>query len=93
MKTREITTRFMRANKTDEVFDMMVEEFGMPEMCNAKIDFNEALFSNGFIYACENGMMPILGSEKETFENTGDQEYHHLIFNEVCYSVFFKEIN
>lgn len=93
METRQINTQFMRANKTDEVFDMLVDEHGMGIMCNHEIDYNEALFSNGFIYACENGMTPILGSHQDTFENKGDEEYHHMIFDGVCYNVFFKEIN
>ena len=92
MTTTDITTRFMRGNKTPEVFEEMSCVYGMGELCNHFIDYDQAIFSDGFISAMENDMMPILGSEKQTGRhNHGDKEYHHLISNDVCYVVYFTE--
>jgi hypothetical protein len=85
----------MDGNKTTEVFELMCEEYGMNAMCcETQFDYEEAIFSNGFIHAMENGMMPILGSEREEHERKrNNEEYHHFIHEGECYVVYFKEIN
>lgn len=91
LNTTNYSTRFMDGNKCDDVFDIMVDNYSMMDVCNSSIDFCEAIFSNGFIFAMENGMMPILGSEMCTFESKHEQEYHHVIFEDKCYVMYFKE--
>lgn len=91
MKTLEITTRFMIANKTDEIFDEMASHYGMDVICSQAVDFEEALFSNGFINAMENDLIPILGSEHLAHEQKSEQEYHHFILNDKCYVIYFEE--
>ena len=90
METTQINTRFMRANRTEDVFDFLAEHYSMAEICADEISYSEALFSNGFIHACENGKMPILGSHDDTSCIKGADEYHHLIYDDKCYVVFFK---
>lgn len=80
----------MDANKTIEVFDIMADYYGMSEVCNDEIDYCDALFSNGFIYAMENGLIPILGSQTTVGGARMYGESHHLIFDGECYLVDFK---
>lgn len=90
MKTTKVHTRFMDGNKTTEVFDILSEHYGMNVVCNHKIDYEAAIFSNGFINAIEDGLIPILGSEHESFKQKQDKEYHHFILNDECYVVYFS---
>lgn len=92
METRKINTRFMQGNKTSEVFDLMADHYGIFEVCESKIDYSEAIFSDGFILAMERDMMPILGSEEISFTGRKYGEFHHLIYNDECYKVYFEEI-
>lgn len=93
MTTRKVTTRFMQGNKTEEVFDILADEYGMGAVCCDEIDWCEAIFSNGFILAMESGMMPILGSQEISIGGRkNDVEFHHIIFNNECYKIYFKEI-
>ena len=91
MTTTTVNTIFMQGNKTDEVFDLLADEYGMGVVCSDEIDWCEAIFSDGFILAVKYGMMPILGShEISTTNRKNDIEFHHIIFNDECYKVYFK---
>jgi len=92
---KKVETRFMRANKDEEtlVFDSLVEENGMSEVCNNKFCYEDALFSNGFVDAFEDGSLPILGSEikaEDWDKRHCGKEYHYAILNDECYVIFFK---
>jgi len=92
MTTQKVKTQFMMGNKTSEVFELMAEKYDWSQLCNHTIEYDQAIFSDGFIAAMERGQMPILGTEKESGTNRhGNQEYHHLIDNDVCYVVYFTE--
>ena len=65
MEVQKINTRFMRGNKTDGVFDLLADHYGMPEVCSNEIDFCECIYSDGFIRAIEqDNLIPVLGSHQ-----------------------------
>jgi|JI6StandDraft_1071083.scaffolds.fasta_scaffold541844_1 hypothetical protein len=89
MSRQSIATRFMRATRTADVFDALVDEHGMGVVCADEIAYDEALFSNGFLSAVDAGRLPILGSHRPSFESKMDQEYHHMIVGDECFAVYF----
>jgi hypothetical protein len=92
IQTTTVNTRFMNANKSDDVIDILEDHYGSSELYNGEIDFCEALFSNGFILAMENGLIPVLGTHELAHKRiNGGQEYHHFIFEDKCYHIFFTE--
>lgn len=83
----------MQGNKTSEVFDLMADHYGMGVVCSDEIDWSEAIFSDGFILAMDSDLMPILGSHEVSLgARKNDTEFHHIIFNDECYKVYFEEI-
>jgi len=93
LKVEQVNTRFMRGNKTSEVFDAVADYYGMGVVCSDEIDYAEAIFSDGFILAMENDLMPIIGSHEVSLQGRkGDVEFHHIIFNDECYKVYFEDI-
>ena len=84
MKTRKTNTRFMVGNIDVEgtIFDIFVNEYGMNEVVNSGIDFDNAIYSDGFISAIENGWLPKL-QLKSSIVKCG--EYHHVIIENECY--------
>jgi hypothetical protein len=91
MEVQKINTRFMQGNKTEEVFDLLADYYGMAEVCNNEIDFCECIYSDGFIRAIEqDSLIPVLGSHQLNEERKTEQEYHHFIYNENCYIIYFN---
>ena len=91
METRKANTRFMNGNIDVEgvIFDLLVDNYGMSEVCNSIISFDEAIYSDGFILAIENGKIPELGIVENCKKNTS-KEYHHVIYNDECYVMYFN---
>lgn len=93
MNTIRVNTRFMQGNKTDEIFDLLADYYGMGAVCSDEIDWCEAIFSDGFILAIKSGLIPILGSQEVSFgARNSDVEFHHIIYNEECYKIYFKKV-
>ena len=92
MKTRNTKTRFMNGNidVDGEVFDILSSEFGMAAVCECEIDFDDAIYSDGFVHAIENGLVPQIDTISKSFESKKEGEYHHLIYNDECYVIYFK---
>jgi len=92
MKTRQVNTRFMQGNLDVEceIFDIMVNEYGMSEVCNSGINFEDAIYSNRFIEAIENGSIPCLELVDNSEMIRGEKEYHHVIIDDVCYKMYFN---
>jgi hypothetical protein len=89
MTRQYIPTRFMRATKTSDVFEALVEEHGMGLVCAHGVDYESALFSEGFMHAIDSGRLPILGTERANSDMKMDQEYHHMIVNGECLVAYF----
>ncbi len=91
MTTKKVDTRFMRGNIDVDgcIFDMLVNQYGMSEVCNSIISFDEAIYSDGFICAIEEGKVPSLEVVENCKKNTS-REYHHVIYNDECYVMYFN---
>ena len=92
MKTRNTTTRFMNGNidVDGEILDILTAEFGMAAVMECEIDFSDAIYSDGFIHAIENGLIPQIDTIAKSFESKKEGEYHHVIYNDECYVIYFK---
>lgn len=94
MRTRKVETRFMSGNIDVDgvVFDILVNEYGMSEVCSSDFDLDNAIFSDGFIKAIERGMIPTLKLHPTDSHRLFNdlKEYHHVIINNECYNVYFK---
>jgi len=91
MKTEKINTRFMQGNKDIdcEIFDIMIDNYGHEKvLLENDINFEDAIYSNGFIHAIENGLIPTL-ELISSIESKRPQEYHHIIINDECYIMYF----
>lgn len=94
VNTRNKQTRFMNGNIDVDgvIFDILVEEYGMSEVCFSDFDTDNAVYSDGFISAIKEGKVPTLElfpTDSHRFYNELE-EYHHVIINEQCYNVYFK---
>jgi hypothetical protein len=92
ISTRKVNTRFMSGNLdiNNDIFYILVDKYGMGKLMNNIIDYNEAIYSDGFIRAIEDGKTPILDSEVESWKPKSGSEYHHLIYDDICYVVYFE---
>lgn len=94
IEVRKVKTRFMNGNLdvNGDIYDYLRGEYGMADMIKNHVDHSEAIYSDGFVNAFNNGRMPILGSEVLSFEpHKRDDEYHHVIVGDNCYRMYFKE--
>lgn len=92
MTTRKVDTRFMRGNIDVDgcIFDILVDNFGMSAVCNSTISFDEAIYSDGFICAIEEGKVPTSLEVIENCKKNTSKEYHHVIYNDECYVMYFE---
>jgi len=92
MKTQKKYTRFMEGNKDvdGEIIDLLYNYYGKT-FFECDIDFDNAIYSNGFIHAIENNLIPEIDSMIPSFESKINKEYHHLIINNECYILYFKK--
>ena len=95
MKTRKINTRFMEGNIDVEgvIYDIVINSIGMSEAMSLGIDFDSAIYSNGFISAINNGLIPDFSTLKISNAHSNslcDTEYHHIIIGDECFVVYFN---
>ncbi len=92
MKTRKTTTRFMNGNidVDGEILDILTAEYGMAVAMECEINFDDAIYSDGFVHAIESGLIPQIDTISKSFERKKEGEYHHLIYNDECYVIYFK---
>lgn len=92
MKTLKKQTRFMNGNIDIEgvIVDSLINEFGCNDVFSNGLFNEDTIYSDGFINAFNNGLMPILGSEHESFMPKKEDEYHHFISNDKCFVTYFK---
>lgn len=74
-----------------DIVDILAENYSYGEIFSCEIDFNEAIFSSGFVHALELGLVPDLNKIEETGLRVRHGEYHHVIYEDKCYNVYFKE--
>ena len=87
---RKVNTRFMSGNKDNEgvVFNVLMNAYGKGAILS-DIDFDNAIYSNGFVSAIESGLIPEL-EIIPSFMPKKDKEYHHVIINDECYIMYFN---
>jgi len=87
---KAINTRFMQGNKDNEgiVLDVLLNAYGKAAILS-DIDFDNAIYSNGFISAIENGLIPELNTIPSYLPKK-DKEYHHIIINDECFIMYFN---
>lgn len=95
MVTKKVNTRFMEGNIDIDgiIFDIVCDSIGMQAAMNIDFDFDNAIYSNGFISAINNGLIPNFSTIKmsnSTCNNQNDTEYHHVIVGDNCYVVYFN---
>ena len=92
MKIRKIDTRFMKGNidLDCEIISIMIDKYGMKEVILSDFNFDNAIYSDGFIDAVKVGMIPVLGSETKSHLPKNEKEYHHVIVNNECYVMYFE---
>lgn len=74
------------------ILDILIEEHGQIEVMNSEFDTDNAIYSDGFISAIEDGKIPMLElypTDSHRFSNELE-EYHHVIINDECFNVYFK---
>jgi len=94
LNTRNKKTRFMNGNidLDSDILDILIEEHGQMEVMTSDFDTDNAIYSDGFISAIEDGKIPMLELHS-TDSHRGHnelEEYHHVIINDECYNVYFK---
>ena len=95
LNIRKKKTRFMNGNidLDGDIFDILVENHGMKEVCFSSFDTENAIYSDGFILAIKEGKIPMLElhpTDSHRYYNELE-EYHHVIINDECYNVYFKD--
>lgn len=95
LNTRNKATRFMNGNidLDGDILNILINEYGQKEVLFSDFDTDNAIYSDGFIRAIENGKTPMLELcplSSTQFHNEL-KEYHHVIINDECFNVYFKE--
>lgn len=92
MITRKANTRFMNGNiDVDGVIcDLLVNANGWDAVMSTGITFDDVIFSDGFVGALENGLTPVLSTIEKSFMQKKSNEYHHFIFEDECYVMYFE---
>lgn len=73
------------------ILDILIQEYDHKRVIFHEIDFSDAIYSNGFISAIERGAIPQIEGIHPSYQRKREGEYHHLIFNDECYCVYFKD--
>lgn len=90
--TRTIKTRFMKGLICSEMYNILAYYYSNREIAHHPISFEDAIYSQGFINAVERGLIPEIYEYHEAHLRKQDKEYHHIIDNDTCYVMYFKEI-
>jgi hypothetical protein len=95
LKTRNKETRFMNGNIDidGEILNILINEHGQKAVYSSDFDTDNAIYSDGFISAIEEGKIPMLELHSTDSQRRFNQleEYHHVIINDECYNVYFKD--
>ena len=75
-----------------DILDILIDAHGQREVLFSDFDTDNAIYSDGFIKAIEEGKTPMLElhpTDSHRFYNELT-EYHHVIINDECFNVYFK---
>jgi Ran GTPase-activating protein (RanGAP) involved in mRNA processing and transport len=90
----KINTRFMSGNKIKNFTLWEFTDMTQIEMMEFPYDLESAIISDNFLKALQENKIPDFTTIKEsnTFHNANsiNQEYHHIIINDICYIVYFN---
>lgn len=94
LNTIKKQTSFMNGNidLDGDILNILINEHGQREVLLSDFDTDNAVYSDGFISAIENGKIPMLElhpTDSHRFYNEL-KEYHHVIINDECFNVYFK---
>lgn len=95
LNTRNKSTQLMNGNIDIDgtILDILAENHGHGAVYSCGWDPCEAIYSDGFIEAIEGGKTPML----ELFPTDSHrhyselEEYHHVIINDECFNIYFKD--
>ena len=94
-RMRKQQVSFMNGNVDVDglVYSIIENNYSLKEIIESEIDFDNAVYSDNFIKAIKDGLVPVLELHN-TIENAGylQDEYHHICINNECYKMYFKEI-
>lgn len=76
----------------DEMYNILVDYYSNHEVAHHPIVFEEAIYSQGFVSAVERGLKPEISQYHEAHLSKSEKEYHHIIFNDTCYVMYFSEL-
>jgi|14BtaG_2_1085337.scaffolds.fasta_scaffold00903_11 hypothetical protein len=89
--TKKRKTQFMNGNiDVDYVIMDIMSDNGV-DVLNGW-DYDNAIYSDGFIDAINDGKIPLeklYPTDSYRFSNK-NTEYHHIIFGDECYNVYFE---
>lgn len=95
LNVRNKSTRFMQGNIDLDgvIYDVLIDTYGHKAVNSSDFDTDNAIYSDNFIYAIEEGKIPTLElfpTDSHRFHNDLN-EYHHVIINDECFNVYFKD--
>jgi hypothetical protein len=91
---QKVKVSFMTGNKdlNGLVDSVLTDNYSMKEILDSDIDFDNAIYSDGFIEAICDGLVPVLELYSTIYKKGYEQaEYHHVCINNECFKMYFKE--
>lgn len=74
-----------------DIYQLLIDTYGHEAVLNSKIGTeDDCIYSDGFIRAIESGLIPSLELKDTDSWRFSSEEYHHVIINDECYNVEFK---
>lgn len=72
------------------IYDLLINNYGYDAVMNTGICFDDCIYSDRFMSAIESGLIPVIDSIEKSFTAKKYGEYHHFIYNDECYIMYFN---
>lgn len=84
----------LRGYRIYNIIDILEQhEYSMGEICHSPIDFEECIYSGGFVSALEKGLKPCINRVHEnTDRKFSDKEWHHFETDGKLMCMYFEEV-